>query len=276
MRARRGAVASCVRDDPPDDRRVTDDLEKFRFNRAVARIRELTNALGDCRREGADAPGGAAEALETLVQLIGPMMPHLAEELWQRLGHDGAAGRRAVAGGRSGAARRRARHDRGAGQRQAARHPRAGPRRSAEADGRAAALALPEGRRGAGRQGAAQRHRRAATGSSTSSSEGGSEKLQPPAPRDPPSAGYRAGTGAAPMGAALLTWPSSWTWAAAASGRCTANDPGPATPVSRRPRAIEVAPIPDRRGQLLRNELTCCSIPPAAADVPQRYTWRFR
>ncbi len=71
---------------------VTDDIEKFRFNRAVARIYELTNALTDIK-EGdlTDAAGLAvrAEALRVLVLLIGPAMPHLAEELWQRLGQQG-------------------------------------------------------------------------------------------------------------------------------------------------------------------------------------------
>ena len=66
---------------------VTDDLDKFRFNRAVARIRELTNALQDMP---ATSPAGEhvlREGLETLARLIGPMMPHLAEEMWQELGH---------------------------------------------------------------------------------------------------------------------------------------------------------------------------------------------
>ena len=67
---------------------VTDDLERFRFNRAVARIRELTNLLAEL---GGDGPGEAwvlREGFETTVRLMGPMMPHLAEELWSRLGHD--------------------------------------------------------------------------------------------------------------------------------------------------------------------------------------------
>jgi leucyl-tRNA synthetase len=71
---------------------VTDDIEKFRFNRAVARIYELTNALWEVKEGNLADPAGLAvraEALRVLVLLIGPAMPHLAEELWQRLGQTG-------------------------------------------------------------------------------------------------------------------------------------------------------------------------------------------
>ena len=69
---------------------TTGDLERFHFNRAVARIRELSNDLS--RLDG--GAGGAGEAwvlregLDALVRLIGPMTPHIAEELWQILGHE--------------------------------------------------------------------------------------------------------------------------------------------------------------------------------------------
>ncbi|HUZ75891.1 MAG TPA: leucine--tRNA ligase [Stellaceae bacterium] len=67
---------------------VTDDLDTFRFNRAVAHIRELTNAIEAHEPEGAAAGAVLREAIEAAVRLLGPMMPHLAEELWQALGHD--------------------------------------------------------------------------------------------------------------------------------------------------------------------------------------------
>jgi len=69
---------------------VTEDVEAFRFNRAVARLYELANTLADFVVDDKAPPDAAAlrEAVEILVRLLAPMMPHLAEELWQRLGHD--------------------------------------------------------------------------------------------------------------------------------------------------------------------------------------------
>ncbi len=72
---------------------VSDDLDKFRFNRAVARIRELTNAIEELPPQALSAspvgPAALREALETVTRLLGPMMPHLAEEMWETLGGAG-------------------------------------------------------------------------------------------------------------------------------------------------------------------------------------------
>ena len=66
---------------------VSNDLDKFHFNKAIARIRELTNSLDALDKHEAGASWIMRQGFETIVCLIGPMMPHIAEELWQKLGH---------------------------------------------------------------------------------------------------------------------------------------------------------------------------------------------
>ena len=68
---------------------VTDDIEHFRFNVAVARSYELVNAIAKLKQSGAAAQFGRGEALRILAQLISPFMPHLAEESWEKLGLSG-------------------------------------------------------------------------------------------------------------------------------------------------------------------------------------------
>jgi leucyl-tRNA synthetase len=68
---------------------VGENIEGLRFNVAVARIYELVNTLASARQSAAsDATMGWAlrEALEVLVRLLAPMMPHLAEACWSELG----------------------------------------------------------------------------------------------------------------------------------------------------------------------------------------------
>jgi leucyl-tRNA synthetase len=69
---------------------VTGDIERLRFNRAVAQIYELSNAL-TVAADHEDAPDfgwALREAADALVVMMAPMMPHLAEECWKALGHE--------------------------------------------------------------------------------------------------------------------------------------------------------------------------------------------
>jgi leucyl-tRNA synthetase len=81
--------------------RVSDDIEKLHFNVCVAAIYEFANTLNEVIGElgsetGSDEGAASApdfrwamrEAVNILVQLFAPMMPHLAEESWAVLGHD--------------------------------------------------------------------------------------------------------------------------------------------------------------------------------------------
>ena len=60
------------------------DIEALHFNKAVARIYALANAV-----EKAAPSTSRDTAIDTLVRLIAPMLPHLAEEAWVLRGHDG-------------------------------------------------------------------------------------------------------------------------------------------------------------------------------------------
>ena len=65
---------------------VAANIESLAFNKAVANLYELANAI-DRAPHGPDR----AQAIEALVLLVGPMAPHLAEEAWHALGHQGLA-----------------------------------------------------------------------------------------------------------------------------------------------------------------------------------------
>jgi leucyl-tRNA synthetase len=73
--------------------KVSSGIERLHFNVCLAHIREFANALAEVlAREGQPAPDTAwavREAALVLVQLIAPMMPHLAEECWTVLGQSG-------------------------------------------------------------------------------------------------------------------------------------------------------------------------------------------
>jgi len=83
--------ATTVMDTPADEETrkavhraidgVRNDMEALRFNTAIAKLIELNNHL---TKRDAPVP---REVAEPLVQLLSPFAPHIAEELWSRLGH---------------------------------------------------------------------------------------------------------------------------------------------------------------------------------------------
>ncbi len=93
--AREGAAGDLSRAAHKTVKAVGEDIERLGFNKAVARIYELVNTAAPhlARAEQADAAlkGALREAVEMLVLMISPMMPHLAEECWQAIGGEGLA-----------------------------------------------------------------------------------------------------------------------------------------------------------------------------------------
>jgi leucyl-tRNA synthetase len=80
-----------VSEDAPDEalrrkthktiKKVTEDIERMRFNTGISAMMELVN---DCYK----TPSFPREVAEPLCQLLAPFAPHLCEELWEQLGHE--------------------------------------------------------------------------------------------------------------------------------------------------------------------------------------------
>ncbi len=66
---------------------VTDDMERFRFNTAISKLQVLTNEI----RATVDAGGGARDAARALVQMLAPVAPFAAEELWREVMGEGSS-----------------------------------------------------------------------------------------------------------------------------------------------------------------------------------------
>ena len=67
-------------------KRVTKDVEGFRWNTAIAALMEMVNGLTRARENGPVDRGAWSEAVEKMILLMAPLTPHLAEELWSRTG----------------------------------------------------------------------------------------------------------------------------------------------------------------------------------------------
>ncbi len=69
-------------------KKVTGDLERMRFNVMISALMELTNYLARVKETSSVGKDAWADSVRTLLLLLAPTAPHLAEELWQRLGYD--------------------------------------------------------------------------------------------------------------------------------------------------------------------------------------------
>jgi leucyl-tRNA synthetase len=70
-------------------KKVSQDLEKLNFNTAIAAMMELVNHLYKVKAEtGLTQAASWQFALETMTQLLAPFAPHIAEQIWENLGHD--------------------------------------------------------------------------------------------------------------------------------------------------------------------------------------------
>ncbi len=68
-------------------RKVTDDLERIRFNTMIAALMGFTGHLFKVKEARTVSPQVWNESIDTLLLLLAPTTPHLAEELWQQIGH---------------------------------------------------------------------------------------------------------------------------------------------------------------------------------------------
>ncbi len=65
---------------------MTHDFETFEFNTIVSALMELLNEMYRLRDQGVGQTIEWAEALDIYLRMMAPVTPHIAEELWQRLG----------------------------------------------------------------------------------------------------------------------------------------------------------------------------------------------
>ena len=68
-------------------KKVTGDMERFRFNTMLAALMEFTNFLGPIQEQKTVSSSAWQEAITSLLLLLAPTAPHLTEELWMRTSH---------------------------------------------------------------------------------------------------------------------------------------------------------------------------------------------
>ena len=73
-------------------KRVTEEFSHFRFNTALAALMECDNALIKQQHEPVAHSTAFRRTLESMMQLLAPLAPHITEELWHLTGHSGNSG----------------------------------------------------------------------------------------------------------------------------------------------------------------------------------------
>lgn len=68
--------------------KVTDDLDEFAFNTAIAAMMDFRNTLLNARKTANISEAVYSEAIDTLILLLAPVAPHITEELWEQRGRD--------------------------------------------------------------------------------------------------------------------------------------------------------------------------------------------
>ncbi|HLX58048.1 MAG TPA: leucine--tRNA ligase [Ktedonobacteraceae bacterium] len=71
-------------------KRVTEEYGSFRFNTSLAALMECNNALIKQQHEPVARSAAFRDTLESMMQLLAPLAPHIAEELWHMTGHNGS------------------------------------------------------------------------------------------------------------------------------------------------------------------------------------------
>ena len=82
-----GAVRNLQRVTHKTIKKVTEDVERLRFNTMIAALMEFTNYLSRVKEAGNVSDSDWRGSIDALLLLLAPTAPHLAEELWQRIGH---------------------------------------------------------------------------------------------------------------------------------------------------------------------------------------------
>lgn len=67
--------------------KVGHDIESFAFNTVISALMEFTNALGRAREAGLRGSHQWMESVDAMVRMVAPVAPHMAEEMWEAMGH---------------------------------------------------------------------------------------------------------------------------------------------------------------------------------------------